>query len=364
MGTTLTGTTPQDTYDSLIKVTDNGPISATAKYLSDGLGNDSALALSTSVVGINTSSPNTNYPLSIASASNANAIAVFGRASDNTGSIDFYQSNGSSRILEFGVSTTQVDIYNDLNTPMLFSTNATERMRITGTGNVGIGTSTPLQKLGIDGSIVLQSSDAAFKSLIFRSPSSNWGPQNSRIDFIPADGVNAAVDISLNLWNGNGATPETLRFPSSGGIQFPATQISSANANTLDDYEEGTWTMGVEFGGAAVGVTTSSNTGTFTKIGRQVTVNGYLALTSKGSSTGTAKLTGLPFTVGAGVQNFAPASLRIESITFVNQFQALGAVGSTNIELEEVTTLGVNGVLTDVDFANNSTIMLSLTYFV
>jgi hypothetical protein len=26
MGTTLTGTTPQDTYDSLIKVTDNGPI--------------------------------------------------------------------------------------------------------------------------------------------------------------------------------------------------------------------------------------------------------------------------------------------------------------------------------------------------
>jgi hypothetical protein len=57
MGTTLTGTTPQDTYDSLIKVTDNGPISATAKYLSDGLGNDSALALSTGNVGIGTSTP-------------------------------------------------------------------------------------------------------------------------------------------------------------------------------------------------------------------------------------------------------------------------------------------------------------------
>ena len=51
MGTTLTGTTPQDTYDSLIKVTDNGPLSGTAKYLSDGLGNDSVLALSTSKVG-------------------------------------------------------------------------------------------------------------------------------------------------------------------------------------------------------------------------------------------------------------------------------------------------------------------------
>jgi hypothetical protein len=41
MGTTLTGTTPQDTYDSLIKVTDNGPLSGTLKALSDGLGNDS-----------------------------------------------------------------------------------------------------------------------------------------------------------------------------------------------------------------------------------------------------------------------------------------------------------------------------------
>jgi hypothetical protein len=50
MGTTLTGTTPANTYDSLIKVTDNGPISGTAKYLSDGLGNDSVLALSTDLV--------------------------------------------------------------------------------------------------------------------------------------------------------------------------------------------------------------------------------------------------------------------------------------------------------------------------
>lgn len=57
MGTSLTGTKPKDTYDSLIKVTDNGPISGTAKYLSDGLGNDLPIAVSTSNVGIGTSSP-------------------------------------------------------------------------------------------------------------------------------------------------------------------------------------------------------------------------------------------------------------------------------------------------------------------
>ncbi len=38
------------------------------------------------------------------------------------------------------------------------------------------------------------------------------------------------------------------------GIKFPATQVSSADVNQLDDYEEGTWTPATMFGGAAVDV--------------------------------------------------------------------------------------------------------------
>jgi len=52
MGTTLTGTTPQDTYDSLIKVTDNGPLTGSLKKLTDGLGNDSSLSLSTAAASL------------------------------------------------------------------------------------------------------------------------------------------------------------------------------------------------------------------------------------------------------------------------------------------------------------------------
>jgi hypothetical protein len=63
MGTSLTGLTPATTYDALIKVGDNGPLSGTAKLLSDGLGNDSILALSTIAVGIGTITPPS--PLSI-----------------------------------------------------------------------------------------------------------------------------------------------------------------------------------------------------------------------------------------------------------------------------------------------------------
>ena len=138
----------------------------------------------------------------------------------------------------------------------------------------------------------------------------------------------------------------------------------TAAANALDDYEEGTWTMGVSFGGASVGVTYGANTGTYTKIGRQVTVNGYLALTSKGSSTGSAKITGLPFTIANTDSNYAAPALTLNVITFTNQFQGYADKGTTTIPLEEITVLGTVTNITDADFANNSNLTLSLTYFV
>ena len=52
MGTTLTGTFISQTYDSLIKVTDNDNLTSTAKRLTDGLGNDSPLFLSTTKLGV------------------------------------------------------------------------------------------------------------------------------------------------------------------------------------------------------------------------------------------------------------------------------------------------------------------------
>ena len=83
-----------------------------------------------------------------------------------------------------------------------------------------------------------------------------------------------------------------------GGITFPATQVASVDANTLDDYEEGEWTPGISFSGASVGVTyAADNCGYYTKIGNVVTVSGVLSITSKGSSTGIALITGFPFVV-------------------------------------------------------------------
>jgi hypothetical protein len=298
MGTTLTGTTPQDTYDSLIKVTDNGPLTGSLKKLTDGLGNDSSLSLSTSAASI------------------AGTLAVSGNAA-------------------FDTNVLFVDAANN---------------------RVGIGTVVPdvkLSVIGPSGGNAIYWSDLA-------NNSGYLGIRGGAVASVGAD--NNLVFETASTERMRVTTDAYVRLSAStGGIQFNG---DTAAANALDDYEEGTFTVGVSFGGASVGVTTSINAGKYTKIGRQVTVNGYIQLTSKGSSTGDARITGLPFTIPNDFGNYSAVNLWISAITFANQFQANGVINSTNISLQEITELGIGSSITDADFANNSAIIFSFTYSV
>jgi hypothetical protein len=74
------------------------------------------------------------------------------------------------------------------------------------------------------------------------------------------------------------------------GITFPATQSASSDANTLDDYEEGTWTPNV--GGNATYQAT--NYGRYTKIGNIVTIQFRIAINTIGTGS-PGSLQGLPF---------------------------------------------------------------------
>lgn len=95
-----------------------------------------------------------------------------------------------------------------------------------------------------------------------------------------------------------------------GQIQFPASQNASANANTLDDYEEGTWTPTLTFvTNGNFTVVYSTQSGTYTKIGRQVTITFNLVTSTFTHTTasGNLQITTLPFTPGAtfiGTLNF------------------------------------------------------------
>lgn len=86
------------------------------------------------------------------------------------------------------------------------------------------------------------------------------------------------------------ATPST----SGAGITFPATQSASTNANTLDDYEEGTWTPTVR-GEISAGTTTyTTQLGYYTKIGNIVHLFCSVAY-SAATGTGTLQIKGTPF---------------------------------------------------------------------
>lgn len=328
MGTTLTGTKPKDTYDSLIKVEDNGPLSGTAKYLSDGLGNDSALALSTARVGVGTASPVVDFQVNGA-AEVTQAFSVAG-----------------TRYLQIYTDGT-IGTINGLNSaPLVFSTSTgtsfAERMRITAAGNVGIGISAPTSaleigsgldfKLSTTGTFILGSSSQA----IYKSSG--------------ADAIS---------FNANGA--ERFRITAN-GVTFNG---DTAAANALDDYEEGTWTMTLAFSGGSTGITYANRTGTYTKIGRQVTVNGYVQLSNKGSSTGNAQITGLPFTNGGSTGNYAPVSLWLGQITFATQIFAYIPISTTGLEFFEINGVtGTRTTITDADFSNTTDVILSATYFV
>ncbi|MFQ5880561.1 MAG: hypothetical protein ACE5IZ_10365, partial [Dehalococcoidia bacterium] len=146
-----------------------------------------------------------------------------------------------------------------------------------------------------------------------------------------------------------------------GQVAFPATQSASANANTLDDYEEGTWTPAITFGGNAVGVTYSGQEARYTKIGRLVTIDCQMTLSSKGSSTGAALITGLPFTVGA---NHCLLPFGAMSVSFADTRWAYAQAGATTVRLMETTNAGVNTDLDDTDFADACSAWLGATYSV
>ena len=91
-----------------------------------------------------------------------------------------------------------------------------------------------------------------------------------------------------------------------GGIAFPATAVAVADANTLDDYEEGAWTpVPTAISGAFTTVGTVS--GTYTKVGRLVSLYYSIIITDKGTGSAGMLVSGLPFAasgyaVGSGYQ--------------------------------------------------------------
>ena len=147
-----------------------------------------------------------------------------------------------------------------------------------------------------------------------------------------ADAITIASDGKVTL-------AETVTV--SKGIKFPATQVASTDANTLDDYEEGTFTPVIR-GGTTAGtyeLNTSFDDGFYQKVGRMVTVRVVVALAGSITAGGTGNyiISGLPFNYD------------------VSHNAGMGAVACDSIDFDR-TTSGIVGICvgaasgTDSDF--------------
>jgi len=207
----------------------------------------------------------------------------------------------------------------------------TERMRITSAGDVGIGTPNPSAKLEVFTartsstnaiSIILSDSvtgaqtNGVYKSI---QSISNNGASKSEIRFVETDGTNNNTAIAFATANTAGGLTERMRVLNTGsvlclaggntaatgtGIAFPSSINTSSDPNTLDDYEEGTFTPTLTADSGS-GITYNHQTGKYTKIGNVVHYGYVLGLTSKGTISGSIYLAGLPFEVEGGYSGSA-----------------------------------------------------------
>ncbi len=124
-----------------------------------------------------------------------------------------------------------------------------------------------------------------------------------------------------------------------GQITFPATAVPSANANTLDDYEEGTWTPALA---PVTGTITSQSVfGSYIKIGNQVTLT-FKAIITGGTVTAIGTIGGFPFTSINANQQACGAAREIQVTGAIYQIAAVGNTVTADVRKYDNSTAVTN----------------------
>jgi hypothetical protein len=307
-------------------------------------------------IGVGTASP-TNY-------TNQKTLAVNGTT---YGRLDLMASGTVYGFLYGGTGGPTLASSGAL--PVVFETNGSDRMRIDASGNVGIKNATPQGTLDVGGvgssnagDLLVTTGSTTAEVVVGRQSSVSSDNTNFRVRnrvnqqafFVNAGNRTAQVGFTFGVGD---ATPATT----GAGITFPATQSASSDANTLDDYEEGTWTPVLSRETTAPTISYSFREGRYTKIGNMVTcwiVMHNITVSSAGS--GTNSITGLPFATG-------------------NQtYSGTGGFGYNDAFVNTINSVVMNNNLTKIFFgagtrrqsddnggwANGGYLGLTFTYFV
>jgi len=208
---------------------------------------------------------------------------------------------------------------------------------------IGNGTTYTLSTLTAGANITITNTAGAIT--IASSGGGSPGGSNTEIQYNNAGTFAGSANMTFNgtglvaatTIGVGGATPATT----GSGITFPATQSTSTDVNTLDDYEEGTWTPTL-IGTSTVGTATYTvQVGKYTKIGNCVTIVAEITYNS-GTGTGRMRISGLPFagssgatnqSVGVGTDGISLTALNICNTGFIIN-------GTSNVTPAQVPTGG------------------------
>lgn len=169
-----------------------------------------------------------------------------------------------------------------------------------------------------------------------------------------------AVGATGTILIGNtGADPSFSATPS-------VTSITLGGGTALSNYLQGSFTPGFSFGGGTTGITYTQQYGVYTRIGNVVNFTLTIAITSKGSSTGAAKITGLPIAAsGTGMICMINADGVTPVATYYGNMMNFDNAATT-ATLYSITTAtgGSISALSDTNFANTTTVRATGIYFV
>jgi hypothetical protein len=153
------------------------------------------------------------------------------------------------------------------------------------------------------------------------------------------------------------------------GIAFPATQSASSDANTLDDYEEGTWTP--TWNGSGSNPTQSGNASCgYVKIGKLVTVFGDFYCTSVSGGSGALSIGNLPFTSSSGTSGYSGVPLGLSITWNATGAPTRGYIGAstnaiqlyTNSSSDSRSNTAIQCTVTNTSLTSFSEIYFSFSY--
>ena len=319
----------------------------------------------------------------------ANVSAIYNNAYRNASNVSVYKET------DFASNYAQYNGEHSFNIAASGTAGATitwtPAMRITSSGNVLVGTTNSglsssssntginlipngasafvrdggavlyLNRVTSDGSIVQFRKDGSTVGSIGTSGGDLLvGTGNTGLLFFDAtpqiiprntDGGNVDGDVDLGA---SGSRFKDLYL--SGGVYLGGTGA----ANKLDDYEEGTWTPDLKFGGGVVGIVYSNRAAKYTKIGNRVYFDVYISLSSAGTSTGAGTIS-LPI---APSDDFSTsgheASCSIGFATGLNNIVRAGIFGDKIVFFDQNSTQ--SGGEHENEFANNCNFRVSGNY--